>query len=105
MTTLVIHAPTAKARKEGKRSFEETVKAQIGDGYAIAKKLVSQLSSGNKVVVLDKWKDARAEGKLVQLVKKEKAGNGIQRYDVHIRDLKIVPYKPESLNRNGIAII
>jgi len=47
----------------------------------------------------------RAEGELIRLVRNGKAGNGIQRYDVHIKNLRMVSYKPESLNRNGVAII
>jgi hypothetical protein len=54
---------------------------------------------------LSKDEQLRAEGELTELIPKSKTGSGIQRYDVHIRNLKMVPYKPERLNRNGIAVI
>lgn len=105
MSTLVIHAPAAKAQQENKRSFQDTFERGVGDSYAISRNLVAQLIPGCNVVLLDKWQDLRAEGTLVRLEPTEKAGNGIQRYDVHIENLKMVPYKPESLNRNGVAVI
>jgi hypothetical protein len=105
MRTLVINAPKAKVEQESKQSFESTLGSGVGDGYAIAGSLFAQLSAGCGVVLLDKDQRKRAEGTLVQLVPTEKTGNGIQRYDVHIKTLKIVPYSPESLNRNGVAVI
>jgi hypothetical protein len=105
MSTLVINAPKAKVIQESKQSFEATFASGVGDGYAIAKSLFGQVSTGSGVVLLDKDQEKRAEGTLVQLVPTEKTGNGIQRYNVHIRNLKMVPYKPESLNRNGVAVI
>ena len=105
MGTLVINAPKAKAEQESKRSFESTLTSGVGDGYAITKGLFAQLSAGCGVVLLDKDQGKRAEGTLVQRVPTEKAGNGIQRFDVHIKNLKIVRYKSERLNRNGIAIV
>jgi hypothetical protein len=105
MSALVIHAPKRKVEAEGKRSFEETLRTGVGDGYAIARSLVKQVNPGSKVILLDKWRDLRAEGVLLQLVPTEKTGNGIQRYDVHVKDWRSVPYKTESVNRNGVAVI
>ena len=73
--------------------------------YAINAKLFPRITLGGRVVLLCKDEPRRAEGRLVKLVPTFKAGNGIQRYDVHIENLKMVPYKPESLNRNGVAAI
>lgn len=104
MATLVIHTPQDKAVQEGKRSFEKTVQSGVGDEYAIYQDLYKELSPGFCVVVLDEVRQLRAEGNLVKLIQKSKAGNGVQRYDVHIAGLKMVPYRSEFLNRCGIAV-
>ena len=104
MTTLVIHAPSSKVVQESKRSFDKTLESRVGDEYAIYQNLLPRLSAGCRVVVLDKNQRKRAEGTLVKLEPRSKTENGIQRYDVHITDLKRVEYKPEALNRCGIAV-
>jgi hypothetical protein len=105
MLTLVINAPKAKTQEENKRSFKSTFHSGVGDEYAIWSHLVLHLVPGCKVVLLSKDEELRAEGELVELVAKSKTGSGIQRYDVHIKNLKMVPYKAEHLNRNGVAVI
>ncbi len=55
--------------------------------------------------MLSKDELKRAEGELDKLVPTVKTRNGIQRYDVYIKNLRMVSYKPESLNRNGVAVI
>ena len=60
---------------------------------------------GAKVVLLNKDDGGRAQGRLVELVPTSKAGNGMQRYNVHVADLKIVPYRSERLTRTGVAVI
>ncbi|NLE95711.1 MAG: hypothetical protein GX600_08540 [Dehalococcoidia bacterium] len=105
MTSLVLHAPSGKARQEGKKSFDDTVRDGIGDRYAIGSKSYQQTRPGCRVVILDKDKRRRAEGTLVKLEATEKTVSGMQRYDVYIRDLTIVPYKSEDLTRTGIAVI
>jgi hypothetical protein len=106
MATLVINAPKAEIRQTNAQSFETTFTSGVGDGYAIAKGLFAQLSAGCGVVLLDKDQRKRAEGTLVRLVRiDEKTGNGIQRYEVHMKNLRMVPYKSERLNRNGVAVI
>ena len=106
MSTLVIHAPRQKVQPgDYWKSFERIFDLSIGYGYAINARLFAQLTSGDGVALLDKNKKLRAEGKLVKLTPAGKAGNGVPRYDVHIAGLKMVPYRPESLNRNGVAVI
>jgi hypothetical protein len=105
MAALVIHAPKEKNQTESKRSFDTTFKSGIGDGYAIWKSLASQITPNCKVIVLSKDERKRAEGVLVKLVPVEKTASGIQRYDVKMRDLKMVPFKDERLNRNGVAVL
>jgi hypothetical protein len=105
MPTLVLNAPAGKAEQESKRSFESTLASGIGDEYAIWRSLCVQVTPGCGVILLDKDRERRAEGTLIRLDAKSKTGSGIQRYDVYMKDLKIVPYKPERLNRNGVAVI
>lgn len=105
MTTLVIHAPSGKARREGKKSFDETLKNGRGDGYAIDSKRYHLVYPGCRVVLLDKDKRQRAEGWLVELEETEKTGSGMQRYNVYVENMVIVPYRSEILTHWGIAVI
>lgn len=106
MPTLVIHAPDARAR-EGKTSFEYILEKGIGDGYAIYEKDYFRLSEGSGVVLLRKdGNKRRAEGRLVRLAETgDKTPQGITRYNVYFRDMREVPYRPERLNRFGVAVI
>jgi hypothetical protein len=56
------------------------------------------------VVLLDKVDKRSAEGTLAKLVDNGKTETGMKRYDVHIKDLKEVDYKPERLGRTGVSI-
>ncbi len=105
MPTLVISAPRELANANNWRSFDTTMRTGIGSGYAIASALIGRISVGDRVVLLSKDEGLRAEGRIAALLPTEKAGNGIQRYDVHMADLRKVPYAPESLNRNGVAVL
>ncbi len=105
MAILVINAPKWRVRQENAKSFEKTFQSGIGDGYAISKNLFDQLSPMCVVVLLSKDQKLRAEGRLIKLVPTTKTKNGIQRYDVYIENLTMVPYRPERLNRNGVAVI
>jgi len=111
MTTLVIHAPGAKAKK-GAPTFEDILATGVGPGYAIYESYISQLTiPGSKVVVLSNnkigplHKRERAEGLLVKLVQTTKTRGGIWRYDVYFEKWKMVGYAPEDLNRCGVAVI
>jgi len=106
MSTLVINAPKQRVGQGPTyKTFAETFAKGIGRDYAISENLAVQTSPRCTVVLLSKDEHKRAEGELVRLVRTVKAGNGIQRYDVHIKNLRMVSYKPESLNRNGVAVI
>jgi len=105
MTTLVIHAPDYRVKNGGK-SFEAILEDGIGPGYAIWDKWVKIIRSGLTVVLLRKDKNKkRAEGILDTLVGTNRYVNGVQRHDIHIKGLTIVPYKSEKLNRYGVAVI
>ncbi|MCX6048570.1 MAG: hypothetical protein NT075_25995 [Chloroflexi bacterium] len=111
MKSLVINAPKSQVDQGIKKSFQRTMSSGVGEGYAISKNLYDELcidgkiSSDCGVVLLSKDQKLRAEGILVKLVCAGKTKTGMQRYDVHIDELKPVTYKTESLNRMGIAII
>lgn len=105
MPTLVIHAPLSQVKRAGKKSFERTLKTGIGQGYAIARSLREHCKSNCRVVLLSKDEKKRAEGRLLRLVLTKKVGSGIQRYNVHTKAMKRVTYKPERLNRNGVAVL
>lgn len=105
MPALVINAPREQVDAGFKKSFDSTMRTGVGEGYAISRTLYDQCRPGMVVVLLSKDEGKRAEGRLIRLVPGEKAGNGIQRYDVHVEGLAMVKYKPEALNRNGVAVI
>ncbi len=77
----------------------------IGDGYAINRRLRQQINPGDRVILLDKDAAQRAVGTLTGIQPNGWTGNGIQRYDLLLRNLAIVPYQSERLNRNGVAVI
>ncbi len=110
MTTLYLNVPLEKVGNAGKRSFEDTLKTAIGNGYAIPKDDAERLLPGCKVVLLcqDRKQRQRAEGKLEELKHTgEKTKSGMLRYDVHIKSLTEVPYVPPPmrLRRTGILVI
>lgn len=105
MTTLVINAPRRTVTSEDKKSFEHTLSTGIGEGYAISKASAARCHVGCKVVLLSTDERKRAEGILLKLEAAGKAGNGLQRYDVHMESLTRVAYRPEHINRNGVAVM
>ena len=106
MAGVVIHAPKTMVANQQKRSFQTTVQMAVGDGYAFTRNELAQITPGCTVVVLDKPARQRAEGQLVALVPTQYwTGNGIQRFDVQMANLRIVPFQPVQLNRRGVAII
>lgn len=108
MYTLVLHAPSSRVKSGSDyKDFTGTLKSGIGHRYAIYKNLRSRIPNGCKVVLLDKDRGNRAEGTLEKLEPEGKAGNGVPLYNVYIRGLQRVPWKPdpERLNRCGVAVL
>lgn len=107
MTTLVISAPDYRV-KDGAESFETIIEKGRGKGYAIWEKWAKKIRPGWTVILLraDKNKK-RAEGILArELVGTGQYVNGVQRYDIHIKGLAIVPFKKEvNFNYYGVAVI
>lgn len=104
--TLVINAPEYKGKPGAPNSLEAYFNTGEALGYAIFQKDVSKLSQDSKVVLLRKGKNQkRAEGSFVKLVYTGKTTpQGIKRYDVHFEGQRMVSYKPEKLNRFGVAV-
>ena len=108
MTTLVIHAPSGKKTASGKQktSFAIVLRTGIGPDYAICERGVKNLPRGSQVVLLDKRKKQRAEGRLVELHPTGKyIRQGVQRYNVEFEHADAsVHYRSEVLNYCGIAV-
>jgi len=117
MPSLVIHAPDYQLARPDTRSFEDMLEMGIGRGYALNSTILRQLPPagpippGWGVVLLCNNRGLRAEGELVRLEPAVRDGrpwftkNHIRRYDVHVRNFEMVTYRPEALNRNGVAVI
>ena len=109
MTTLVIHAPTWRHRAESVKSFQQTVDSGVGEGYALARTELELLRPGCRVIVLDKGSKQRADARLIRLEPTGVwAGNGVQRYNIHLDQVRCVTYGESQsirLNHRGIAII
>ena len=105
MPTLILHAPDWRTTEDGAKSFNQTIIDGVCSGYAIPSTIVAGVILGIKVVLLNKAKWLRAEGVLVSSSPTEKTKSGIQRYDIKIRDVKLVTYQPERLGRTGVAVI
>ena len=108
MPTLVIHAPKYQVQQNGKKSFNATLVDGRAEGYAINRRIFAIINNNRnicKVVLLSNDEQLRAKGTLIRLQETEMTGNHIQRYNIYIKGLRIVPYRPERLNRNGVNII
>ena len=107
MPTLIIHAPHSEVQQNQKQSFDQTLATQKGDGYAISSSLFKRLSPGDGITVICKAHKKQASGLIKSLNPTVKAGNGIQRYDVILSNMKRVAYTHGNtrLNRNGVAVI
>ncbi len=118
MPSLVIHAPEYQLLvREDTKSFEDTFETGVGKAYALNSTILGHvlpegiIRPGWRVVLLCKDKRCRSEGNLVRLEPATKDGspwftkNGIRRYNVYVDNFEMVPYRPEALNRNGVAVI
>lgn len=107
MATLVIHAPYSQVEQNQKQSFDKTVATGIGSGYAIQRSFFEQLIANDKVIVICKTHQKQAVGRLKALIPTEKTKTGMQRYDVFMSGLELVPYTQDNikLNRNGVTVL
>ena len=105
MTTLVIHASLEMAEQQGKRSFDQTLAVGVGDAYALSQSQFQQVSPGDRLLMLEKETRSCAEGMVAGLQPNGWTLNGMQRYDVLMQDMVIVPYQNVPLKRWGVAVI
>ena len=107
MPTLFLSAPKSKTQPgTHRRDFYTILASGIGPDYGIYPNLIGQVGSGMKAVVFDRDRRLQADGVVMNHTPTSKAGNGVQRYDVNIRDLTEVPYtNPPKVNYFGVAII
>jgi hypothetical protein len=104
--TLVLHAPEYQVTMNSKRSFSQTIATGIGDHYALNCNILPQAQNAKTVIILDKTSRQKATGDITRIVPTNSiTGNGIRRFDIHVANLRECEYKPERLNRNGVAIV
>ena len=106
MRTLFLLAPHSKTQPgTHHKDFYTIVANGVGPDYGISTNLILQVSTGMPVVVFDRDRRLQAEGSVSGYVPTNKAGNGVQRYDVSIRSLTLRPYtNPPRVNRFGVGI-
>jgi|SRR5579871_2026636 len=106
MPTLFLLAPHSKTQPgTHHKDFYTIVANGVGPDYGISSNLIQQVTTGMRVVLFDRDRRLQAEGTVAAYVPTAKAGNGVQRYDVSIRGLILLPYtNPPRVNRFGVAI-
>jgi hypothetical protein len=107
MATLFLSAPKIKTLGGSGfyRTFDTIVQNGIGPDYGIASTLIARVYPGMRVVVFDRDQRRCAEGVVVDYTPTIKAGNGVQRYNVQIRNLIETSYtNPPKVNHFGVTI-
>jgi hypothetical protein len=106
MPTLLLLAPKNKTQPGTHRRDYYTILANsVGPDFGISTNQISQVTIGMPVIVFDRDRSLQAEGVVAGYTATSKAGNGVQRYDVTIRDLTSRQYtNPPRVNRFGVAI-
>jgi len=107
MPTLFLSAPKSKNQPStNHRDFSTILRSGIGPDYGIYNNLIGQVCSGMKVVVFDRDRRLRADGVVASYTQSNKAGNGVQRYNVRIVNLerKDSYTNPPRVNRFGVAV-
>jgi hypothetical protein len=106
MSTLYLSAPKARVQPAGEfyRDFYTILQNGIGPNYAIYANIFAQLHPGIRAVVFDRDRRLRAEGVISAV--EPRPSNRVQRYHVHISNLRKVPYtNPPGVNRCGVALV
>jgi len=127
MPALVINAPTIEAVVRNARDFDTVLKLKVGEAYCFTSREADEIRPGWPVIVLDRTKHRRAEGKLIRLepvsgpIGARPCSTGRTRYDVRLEGLIEVdadallpplsstPKRNKDgslrLNRSGVAIL
>jgi hypothetical protein len=106
MPTLLLLAPKSRAQPGTHRRDYYTILANsVGPDFGISAHQISQVTVGMPVIVFDRDRSLQAGGVVAGYTPTSRAGNGVQRYDVAIRDLASRQYtNPPSVNRFGVAV-
>ena len=106
MRTLFLLAPHSKNQPStNHKDFYTIVGNGVGPDYGISTNLIGQVNPGMPVVVFDRDRGLQAEGIVTGYTATNKAGNGVQRYNIGIRDLTLQQYThPPRVNRFGVGI-
>jgi hypothetical protein len=107
MPTLFLSAPGSGLSRGIVRTFDvrSILISGVAPDYAIATNLIEQVYAGMRVVVFDRDRKEQLEGVVASYTPTVKAENGIQRYDVLLRNCEMVSYsKPPQVNHCGVAI-
>jgi hypothetical protein len=118
MPSLVIHAPEYQTPRPDMQSFQDTFDKGVGKAYALDRTISRQLPPegairppGWRVVLLCKDRRRRAEGDYIRIEPAARedgawfARNHTCKYNVYVENFVMVPYRPEALNRHGVAVI
>lgn len=106
MRTLFLLAPNSKTQAgTHRKDFYTIIASGIGPDYGISTNLITQVTPGMPAVVFDRDRRLEAHGVVTNYMATSKAGNGVQRYDIHIRNFVQVLYtNPPKVNRFGVGI-
>ena len=106
MSTLYLLAPRSKNNPAShQKDFHTIVANRLGPDYGISARHMAQIYGGMPVVVFDRDRALQVRGIVVSCAPTKKAGNGVQRYNVVLRDLVPQQYNsPPAVNRFGVAI-
>src|SRR5438128_2423564 len=96
MPALVLNAPTMQVVLRDARDFDTVMKLKVGEAYCFTDDEARSIHSGWDVIVLDKTRRRRADGKVVRVVRAvgnySPCASGRTRYDVQLEGLKQVAY-------------
>ncbi|HXC44855.1 MAG TPA: hypothetical protein VNY51_15200 [Candidatus Dormibacteraeota bacterium] len=106
MPTLLLLAPKSRTQAgTHRRDFYTILANSMGPDFGISARQISQVTVGMPVIVFDRDRSLQAEGVVAGYTRTSRAGNGVQRYDIAIRDLISRQYaNPPRVNRFGVAI-
>ena len=106
MDTLYLLAPRSKNNSSWHQKDFYTIMAnRVGPDYGISSKQITRIRPGMPAVLFDRDRELQASGTVVGCTPTSKAGNGVQRYNVTIRNLSAQPYNdPPTINRFGVGI-
>jgi hypothetical protein len=106
MRTLFLLAPRSKNQPStNHKDFYTILSNGVGPDYGIFSNLIGQIRPGMPVVFFDRDRSLQAGGMMTGYKATNKAGDGVQRYNVGIDGLTLQQYtRPPRVNRFGVGI-